>query len=215
MSRLLPRGLYVITDASIRDGDVICRQVSECLAGGAVVVQYRDKSDDQVRRGRTATRLAQLCHAAEAVFLVNDDLELALACGADGVHLGKTDLPCEDARGRLGRSAIIGVSCYDSLERAHAAVSSGADYVAFGSAYPSPTKPHAVHAPLSLYRRACAELPVPVVAIGGITSANAGVLIEAGCQAVAVISALSTAPDIAAAARSFAVLFDNGASRVG
>lgn len=210
MTRRLPRGLYVITDASVRDASQLSRQVAASLAGGAVIVQYRDKSNDHARRRQAADRLAILCRDAGAVFLVNDDPELAEHCGAHGVHLGRTDISYEDARERLGAGALIGISCYDSLARAHAAAAAGADYVALGSAFPSPTKPHAVPAPLDLYRRACRELNVPVVAIGGITSINAGPLIDTGCRAVAVISAVFGAPDIAAAAQQFARLFGNG-----
>jgi thiamine-phosphate pyrophosphorylase len=211
MKRRLPRGLYVITDASIGEPDVLARQAAAGIAGGAVTFQYRDKSDDPDRRRRAADRLVRLCRASGVVLLVNDDPELALACGADGVHLGRDDTPYEQARHRLGPDALIGMSCYDSLERAHAAAAAGADYVALGSAYPSPTKPGAVHAPLALYVQACRELPIPVVAIGGITPLNAEPLIAAGCHAVAVISAISGAADVAATARQLQSLFGNGA----
>ena len=122
--------------------------------------------------------------------------------------MGAADAAVSVARARLGSGKIVGASCYDNLPRARVAAAQGADYVAFGSAFPSATKPEATRAPLSLYREASARLDSPIVAIGGITTENAHAVIEAGADAVAVISALFDAPDIEAAARSFSRLFD-------
>src|SRR5438445_61237 len=146
--------------------------------------------------------------AAIAATLANADRDLAIGIGADGLHVGREDISVAAARAQLGKDRLLGVSCYDKLELALAAREAGADYVAFGSAFPSATKPQATRAPLSLYREAKGHLGSPVVAIGGITTENARTVIEAGADAVAVISALFDAPDIEAAARGFSRLFE-------
>jgi thiamine-phosphate pyrophosphorylase len=139
------------------------------------------------------------------LFIVNDSIDIAIASGADGVHLGRDDGDLTAARARL-QGKILGVSCYDSVDAARAAVAAGADYVAFGSVFASPTKPGAVRAPLSLFAKA-RPLGVPLVGIGGITLENAPQLIEAGADCLAVISDLFDAPDIAARARAYGKLF--------
>lgn len=170
------------------------------------MVQFRDKSGDAAWRRETASELKALCEEFGAPFIVNDDLPLAVAVGAAGVHLGREDAPLPEARARLGPDALIGVSCYDSLERGRAAAAQGADYLAFGSVFPSATKPEAVHCPLAMLTRA-RTLGVPVVAIGGITSDNGRAVIEAGADALAVITAVFDAPDIRYAAKSFSSLW--------
>jgi thiamine-phosphate pyrophosphorylase len=203
----IPAGLYVITDSGLCASAGLRQAVADAIDGGAVIVQYRDKGGDAQRRLAEAAGIVTLCAEHGMVSIINDDIGLALETGADGVHLGSDDADPAGARSRLGDDALIGVSCYDSLERAHAAQAAGCDYVAFGSAYPSPTKPGAVHAPLELYERAAAELDVPIVAIGGITPANAAPLVEAGCRAVAVISGIFGARDIRAAAEAYTACF--------
>ena len=190
------------------DVDVLADKVRKALSGGARLVQYRNKSASATVRGKQGAALLELCRAACVPLVVNDDLDLATEIGADGVHLGRGDTPIATARARLGRSRLIGASCYERLELALAAREAGADYVAFGSAFPSATKPGAARAPLSLYREAKARLDSPIVAIGGITTENAPAVIDAGADAVAVISALFDAPDIEATARSFSRLFE-------
>ena len=141
-------------------------------------------------------------------FIVNDDVELALAVRADGVHLGREDGDLAAARARLpGR--LLGASCYDRPELARRAVAAGADYVAFGSVFPSPTKPAADRAPLALF---ALELGVPKVAIGGITLENAPQVLAAGADCVAVITDLFDAPDVAARARAYGRLFQHEAA---
>ena len=201
--RFAPRGLYAITDGPRTD---LLEVVAQALAGGVRVLQYRDKTADAARRHAEATALKQLCDAHAAPLIVNDDVALAAAAGATGVHLGRDDGDVAAARAALGADAIIGVSCYDSLERARAAAAAGADYVAFGAFFPSPTKPLAVRASLDLLRHS-ATLGVPRVAIGGITPDNAPSLIEAGADFLAVISAVFAAPDVRAAAQRFARLY--------
>jgi len=198
------RGLYAISDGPRDDLLDAC---SAALEGGARVLQYRDKTRDAARRLDEARALQALCARFDVPLIINDDDELAVAVGAAGVHLGEDDGDLALARARLGANAIIGVSCYDSLERARDFAAAGADYLAFGAFFPSPTKPHARRATLDLLREA-RVLGKPVVAIGGITIANAPSLIEAGVDCIAVISALFGAQDVRVAARDFALLFD-------
>ena len=201
------RGLYAVTPDDPDIGS-LTRKVRKALAGGARILQYRNKSANAAVRREQGTALLALCREARIPFVINDDLDLARAIGADGLHLGRDDVSIAVARAQLGEDKLLGVSCYDRLELALAAREAGADYVAFGSAFPSSTKPEATRAPLSLYREARARLDLPIVAIGGITTENAHNVIEAGADAVAVISALFDSPDVEAAARGFSRLFD-------
>ena len=201
------RGLYVITDRALAGGRALPPLVEDALAGGARVVQYRDKTTDHARRHAEAAALAALCRDAAALLIVNDDVELALAVHADGVHLGRDDDAIAAARARLGPDRVIGVSCYDRFELALAAQEAGADYVAFGSFHPSPTKPAAVRADLSLLARGRRELALPLVAIGGITPENGRALVAAGADMLAVINAVFGAADVRGAAAAFAPLF--------
>jgi len=200
------RGLYAITPDEIDTGSLV-RKVRMALAGGARAVQYRNKSASPALCRVQSSALLALCTAARVPLIINDDLDLAEALGADGLHLGREDVPIAAARARLGQDKLLGASCYDQLDLAVKACNAGADYVAFGSAFPSVTKPGATRAPLSLYREAKARLACPIVAIGGITNENAQTVIAAGADAVAVISALFDAPDIERRARDFASLF--------
>lgn len=207
--RCIPRGLYALTDAELPAGHDLMASVRAWLAGGAVMVQYRDKTAEAARRRREAGALVELCRGAGAPLIVNDDVALAHEVGAHGVHLGEEDPGIEAARERLGPEALIGASCYDSLDRAREAVRRGADYVAFGSVYPSATKPAARRATLALIRQARAELDVAIAAIGGLTADNAGTVIDAGADLLAVIAGLRSA-DPEAAARAYAHLFASG-----
>jgi thiamine-phosphate pyrophosphorylase len=200
-------GLYAITPEERDTGRLVAR-VRECLEGGAAVLQYRAKSLPPATRREQALALAPLCRAHGVPFLMNDSVELALAAGADGVHLGREDGDPREARAQLG-GAIIGVSCYDEPGRARDAARAGADYVAIGSVFPSSTKPRAARAPLALLAEAKAASGLPVVAIGGITAENAAEAIAAGADMVAVISAVFDAPDVRAAARAIARLFND------
>lgn len=200
-------GLYAIADTHYLDAARLAPAVEAAIAGGARVVQYRDKRHDAASRVRQARDLAAICRRHGVLFLVNDDVVLAEAAGADGVHLGHGDMPLAAARRLLGPGKIIGVSCYNELERALAAERAGADYVAFGSFFPSRTKPQAVRATPDLLRAAKQRLPIPVVAIGGITPENGAALIEAGADMLAVIEGVFAQPDVRAAAGRYARLF--------
>ena len=198
-------GLYAVTPG-LADPELLAGKVDAALRGGARVVQYRNKDAGEQLRQEQAVRIARLCRDAGACFIVNDNIELARKVAADGVHLGKDDEGVGAARALLGPGKLIGVSCYNELWRARDAVAQGADYIAFGSFFPSPTKPGAVTAARDLLR-AAKEFSLPIVAIGGITPDNAAGLIEAGADAVAVLSAVFDAPDVERAARRIARLF--------
>ncbi len=201
----LRRGLYAVTDG--RGGDALFDLVAALLRGGAVLLQYRAKGVPTGRRREESTALLALCREHRVPLIVNDDLALAFAIGADGVHLGRDDATLAEARAALGANAIIGVSCYADLERARAAAAGGADYIAFGSLFPSMTKPEAVSAPLALLGQARHELALPVCGIGGITLDNAGAVVAAGGDLLAVISDLAEAPDPEAHAAAYSALF--------
>ncbi len=207
MSRMPNHGLYVITDAAAGNGTRLVSAVAAAIAGGAAVVQYRDKSGDDTRRLADSRSLLQCCREAGVPLIINDDIALAVACGADGVHLGRDDGDVATARARLGAAAIIGVSCYNEPERAIAAQRAGADYVAFGRFFPSASKPAAVQAKPDLLQAMRPRLSVPIVAIGGITADNGGMLLDAGADLLAVIGAVLGQPHPESAARAFAALF--------
>ena len=199
-------GLYAVTP-ELTDSITLVSKVDAALRGGARVIQYRSKSTEDPLRRSQAGEIARLCRIWNALFIVNDSVALAREVDADGVHLGKNDGDVGAARAVLGSGKLIGVSCYNEIARARAAVSQGADYVAFGSFFPSATKPLAGRAGTELLRIAASEIALPVVAIGGINEDNAAGLIAAGADAVAVVSALFDAPDVEAQARRFSCLF--------
>jgi len=201
------RGLYALTDGRLTPAERLLPAVTAAIRDGARLIQYRDKSNDPARRRAEARALLVLCRAHGALLIINDDIALAAEIGADGVHLGRDDAGLAAARVQLGPRAIIGISCYDSLERAVAAAQAGADYVAFGSFYPSATKPQAIRAPLELLPVARRQLSIPICAIGGITPENGVALLAAGADMLAVIHGLFAAPDVTAAARAYAGLF--------
>jgi len=202
-----PGGVYAITPETA-DTERLLMQVEAALAGGVAAVQYRDKSGDVARRHEQASELVALCRRFKVPLIVNDDLRLADLCDADGVHLGRDDGSLREARIILGRDKFIGTSCYQSLDLAQAAQAAGADYVAFGSFFASPTKPAAGRADAGLLREATQVIHIPIVAIGGITLASAPPLLDAGADSLAVLSALFEAPDIRAAAHDLNQLFE-------
>lgn len=200
-------GLYAIADTGVAGDAHLLARTEAVLMGGARIVQYRDKSSDRAKREQQASALLALCREYGALLLINDDVELAATVGAGGVHLGRNDDGLAQARARLGPAAIIGVSCYNEMDRARAAQTAGADYVAFGRFYASGTKPGASGCPIDVLKQAQAELTLPIVAIGGITPDNGAALIAAGADALAVIGGLYAAPDAQQAARDYTRLF--------
>jgi thiamine-phosphate pyrophosphorylase len=200
------RGIYAVTPETEDTSDLIAK-VTAVLKGGAGIIQYRSKSGTRAMQREQCIELLACAHAFDAILIVNDNSTLAQEIGADGVHLGRGDESVEKARNRLGPDRIIGVSCYNDLERARAAQAAGADYVAFGSFFPSSTKPEAVRASISLLRDAKAELNLPVVAIGGINMDNAATLIEAGVDCLALISGLFQSSEVEKETRAYLQLF--------
>lgn len=201
-------GLYAIADSTYLTPQTLLPRVTAALEGGACVVQYRDKESTPAARLAMALSLASLCREYAVPLIINDDANLALECGAAGVHLGRDDTDVGAARRLLGDAAIIGVSCYNEGARARRAQEEGADYVAFGRFFPSRTKPQALPASLDVLRQARAELSLPIVAIGGITAENGAALVAAGAHALAVIEGLWSQADVRAAAARYAELFN-------
>ncbi|MGE7137152.1 thiamine phosphate synthase [Luteibacter sp. NPDC031894] len=202
-SRPTGKGIYAITDGPRDD---LFAAVEAALAGGARLLQYRDGTTDAERRRSEADEISRICARYEVPFIVDADVALARETGG-GVHLSQEDVSVEAAREQLGPEAIIGVSCYGSIERARHLHAAGADYLSFGAMYPSTTKPGASVVSHDVVTQA-ATLGLPVVAIGGITADNAQVLIDAGADYLAVVSAIFAAPDIQTATRRLADLFD-------
>lgn len=206
------QGLYVITDGSV--GDVLYAKVEQALTGGAAIVQFRDKTLEMEQRRQDALMLCRLCHEYNALFIINDDVVLAKIVQADGVHVGRDDVALAAARDYLGKNTLIGVSCYNRLELAQDAAAQGADYVAFGSFFPSPTKPDAVRATPELLLVAKKQLSTPVCAIGGITLETAPLLRASGADMLAVITDVFGAADICQQAKNYQQLFSDKYSAV-
>lgn len=200
------RGLYLVTPDWL-DTARLCTAVAAALGGRPALLQYRNKLADAATRREQAARLLTLCRSAGVPLIVNDSVELALEVGADGVHIGAEDGAPADVRAALGSDRLLGVSCYADLSQAKAARNAGADYVAFGALFPSPTKPVAPPAPLALLTRARAELDCPLAGIGGITLDNAAMAVAAGADLLAVISDVFAAPDPAARSAAYRALF--------
>lgn len=199
-------GLYAITQPENRTINQVVKDVEAALRGGARVIQYRDKNPVDARQ--LASLLLEICHAHHAPLLINDSIELALTVGADGVHLGRDDGEITAARRVLGPNAIIGVSCYNDVEKARTMAATGADYIAFGRFFPSGSKPLAAPADIVSLARAKQSLTVPIVAIGGILPENGGTLLAAGADLLAVIGGVfDHEPE--AAARAYQALFNH------
>ena len=207
-NKLLPTsGLYAITDAQLTPEDRLVDMAAQAIAGGAVMIQYRNKTADTAQREREAHLLRDLCAAQGIPLIINDHLDLAQRVGAQGVHLGKADAQVQEARAILGEHAIIGVSCYNELQRASAAQQAGADYVAFGSFFLSETKSGTVHATIELLTEARKHLPIPRVAIGGITPENGRPIVQAGAGLIAACHGVFGQGDVQTAAWKYAQLF--------
>jgi thiamine-phosphate pyrophosphorylase len=199
------QGLYAITQTKNKSGDTIINEVEAAIRGGAVIVQYRDKNP--VDALFLARELVKICHRHNIPLIINDNIELAARVGADGVHIGKEDGAIAQARKHLGDDAIIGVSCYDFVERALDVQGQGATYVAFGRFFPSSSKPLAAPAKLEILQQAKLALNIPIVAIGGILPENGAQLLAAGADLLAVIGGVfDSQPE--QSARAYQALFD-------
>lgn len=200
-------GLYAISDCENLSTNELLDKTEKILNVGVSLFQYRNKEIDQNKKRELALELQSLCKMHNTPFIVNDDLELAQNISADGVHLGKDDADINIARKHLGNK-IIGISCYNDLGRAIAAEKHGADYIAFGSFFPSSTKPDAKVATIELLKKSKSRLTIPVVAIGGITPENGKELIAASVDYLAIISGLYASPDTVCAAKAYKDLFN-------
>lgn len=205
------RGLYAVTPDE-QDTDVLLAKIEAALRGGIQVLQYRNKRADHKLKTQQARAILPLCRQYQVPFIINDSVKLCLSLDADGVHLGADDGNLSEARARLGAGKILGASCYNRLDLAIAAAQAGADYAAFGACFASGTKPNAVVAPLDLFSQAKKVIDIPLVAIGGITDANAAQAIAAGADAIAVVGALfghQTEQESEISARKFSQVFSN------
>ncbi|MCF6235707.1 MAG: thiamine phosphate synthase [Gammaproteobacteria bacterium] len=202
------RGLYAITDSLLIPSSSLIETVEKALQGGVSILQYRDKILSPNERLQQASALKLLCDKYRIPLIINDDVTLAKQVKADGVHLGHDDASLLQARKELGSQAIIGISCYNSLEKAIQAEKSGADYVAFGAFFPSSSKPNAAQANISLLKQAHQTLHCPIVAIGGITPENGKQLVAAGANMLAVINGLFGQIDSAEAVQCYVELFE-------
>jgi hydroxymethylpyrimidine kinase/phosphomethylpyrimidine kinase/thiamine-phosphate diphosphorylase len=199
------KGLYLITDHN-RDNRLVER-VRAAVRGGVRIVQYRDKESSKLEQTRLANELAKLCYATETLFVINDSVELALACNADGVHLGQQDMTPAEARALLGPDKIIGISTR-TLEQARKAEADGADYIAIGSLFPTGSKGDAKHVGVDRLREIRHAITTPLIAIGGINRSNIGEVVDAGADSVAVISAVMQNSDPAMASRELCLAFN-------
>ncbi len=199
-------GVYAIT-RELPSTEILLSEVKAALRGGVKVVQFRCKTSDN--RESTAKKLLKLCHHYQTPLIINDNVDIAARIGADGVHLGRDDSSLHEARNILGKEAIIGVSCYNDLEKAIAMEKAGADYVAFGRFFASGTKPLASQASLNTLMQAKSILNIPIVAIGGITTANAPFLLDSGADLLAVIGGIFNQSDPYQASLELQQLFNH------
>lgn len=201
------RGLYVITDASITDPELLHQQVGEAVAGGTCLVQFRHKSIDSGLYLALAEAVLEACRPNFTPCLINDQVAVAKFLAADGAHLGQGDGSLLDARQALGPNALIGRTCHRSKELMKQAVAEGASYCAFGRLFESDTKPVASGLRLDQLKDLISESPIPTVAIGGITLDNGQQILETGVAMLAVSGAVFRAKDIGEAARRLSELF--------
>jgi thiamine-phosphate pyrophosphorylase len=199
------KGLYAVTPEE-KDLFVLSSQVESCIKGGARLIQYRSKTLSKIEQNKQARKIKMVCDYYKVPLIINDDIELCRILDADGVHLGENDDSLEKARLILGPSKIIGVSCYNSIDRVKKAVDKGATYIALGACFPTITKPNAPTASLDLIALVLKKFKIPVVAIGGINLENIELLINKGINCVAVINSLFKTKDIEGMARQFSSL---------
>jgi len=199
-------GLYVITDKKLIERDNFVETVEKSIKGGARIVQLREKGTSYDEIIMLAKELLKVTKKYDVPLIINDSPEIAKEIGADGVHIGGDDTSIEKARSLLGSEAIIGVSCYNQIERGLNAMKTGADYVAFGTPYNTPTKPDREPTPIEILNQAVKLIDIPIFAIGGITKDNAKPILETGVDGIAVITSVFGSPAPETAARELANL---------
>lgn len=187
--------LYAVTDRKWTGEKTLYRQVEEALKGGATLIQLREKNMPQEDFLKEAREMAALCHRYETALIINDNVEVALKSGADGIHVGMEDLPVKEIRKQVPGDFIIGATA-KTTEQAQRAEKEGADYLGVGAVFPSPTKKNAIRITTEELKKICSSVRIPAVAIGGITSENAGTLVGGGMAGMALVSAVFGASDI-------------------
>src|SRR5574341_705719 len=203
------KGLYVITDKKLIPRDRFIETVEKAIRGGAKIIQLREKDTPEEEIIKLGKGLLEITRRYGIPLIINDSPKIAKKVGADGVHLGRGDPGIFEARKLLGSEAVIGVSCYGEIERGLRAEREGADYVAFGALFFTPTKPDRKPTPFEVLREAKRRIiKIPVFAIGGITKENAQLVLETGVDGLAVITAVFSSPDPEEAARSLAEFFE-------
>ena len=191
--------LYAVTDRSWLNGESLYEQVKKSLDGGVTFVQLREKELDEASFYEEACQLKELCRQYHVPFVINDNVDIALRCDADGVHVGQSDMEAMDVRAMLGPDKIIGVSC-KTVEQALTAQAHGADYLGVGAMFHTGTKTDATEVSFDILKDICAAVDIPVVAIGGISKDNIGQLSGSGIAGIAVVSAIYAQTDIKKAA---------------
>jgi len=202
---LVIKGLYAVTPEE-KDLSLLSLKVESCIKGGAKIIQYRSKKLTKKEQYKQAEGIKTICDQYKTPLIINDDIELCRILDADGVHLGEYDDSLEKARQELGPSKIVGVSCYNSIERVEGAVNKDANYIALGACFPTKSKSNAPKVPLSLIALVLKEFKIPLVAIGGINLKNIELLTCRGVNCVAVIDSLFNSKDIEGTAKQFSCL---------
>lgn len=206
-------GLYAITDPNLMQ-DKILQKAEQAILGGISILQYRNKTASATQQLKEAKELALLCKKHNVLFIINDNIELALQVDADGLHLGQSDTPLLEARKQLPADKIIGVSCNNKIELALTAQKHGADYIAFGRFFSSQTKPEAPQAELALLQQAHNKIIIPIVAIGGITPEAAPALMKQGVNMIAAINGIFAQHDVYLATQSYVVAMKKNHSNI-
>jgi thiamine-phosphate pyrophosphorylase len=202
-------GLYVITDEKLIPRKRFVETVEKAIKGGAKIVQLREKKSSRDEILRLAGELLKLTRRYNVPLIINDNLEIARDLAAEGVHLGQDDASLAEARRVLGNSAIIGVSCYSSIERGIEAYKQGADYLAFGTPFFTPTKPDRQPTSFEILKEAKRVIPkIPIFAIGGITPQNVGSVLETGVDGIAVITSVFGSSDPEKVSRQLSAFFE-------
>ena len=201
------QGLYVIADAECIGKDNIVAKTQEVLSAGVKIIQYRDKVNTLTSKTEIAKQLHKLTNTYQSLLVINDDVNLAKSINADGVHLGKDDISIEKARIILGKDKIIGASCYADFNNVKPAIQASANYIAFGRFFDSTIKPQAPKADTTLIKQAKSEFAMPICAIGGITPKNAGTVLNAGADMIAVISGVFNSSSTQQAVQEYLSLF--------
>ena len=191
--------LYAITDRGSLDKKVFFGKIEEALQGGVTILQLREKELDEDSFTDEAIEVKALCRKYGVPLIINDNVNVALKSGADGVHVGIEDMPIDEIRRKTPDSFIIGATC-KTVEQAQSAERLGADYMGVGAVFPSPTKKNAVRITREQLKEICSSVSIPAVAIGGITLENVGELQGGGMSGIAVVSAVFSADDIQKAA---------------